>query len=120
MLLIYAAVTEILHECSNLPVPLFPFLKKSGAARNISRIMIPGPFLELNCLKVVRILVLAYWEISHIKRITVLVAGVTLPALPDAVVITHHWEKQTVRRYYLPVFLFKQYTWNYWITLETH
>lgn len=44
----------------------------------------------MNCPKVVRIFVLAYWEISHIKRIIVLIAGV---ALSDAIEIAHQWER---------------------------
>jgi len=46
VLLIYAALAEMLYECSDLSVPILPFLKKSGAERSISRIMIPIPFLE--------------------------------------------------------------------------
>jgi len=38
----------------------------------------------------VRILVLAYWEISHIKRIIVLIAGL---AVSDVIVIAHQWER---------------------------
>lgn len=46
VLLIYAALAEMLYECSDLSVPIFPFLKKSGAERSVSRIMIPIPFLK--------------------------------------------------------------------------
>lgn len=45
MLLIYIAMIEMLYEYSDLTGLIFRYLKKSGAWKSISRIMIPIPFL---------------------------------------------------------------------------
>ena len=45
MLLIYIAMIEMLYGYSELTGLIFQYLKKSGAGKSISRLMIPIPFL---------------------------------------------------------------------------